>query len=523
MYKGEGMSVPHRKLIYGRFLILPALFTVLIAAMTASSQLSAEYGTGNLGAAAAVFVAVLMLLLFIGWCVNHCFPGERKQDFKVLLFICGTLLFCAITAVGLELRINFMRIFNVVVDDYGIYGAADILRSGTRPKAGSTLFEIFTKDPEYYACTAFQSVLLSVFGYRGEVPAYANLFFELTGALCAAGTAYVFGGRLSAIAVYALLLCLPQEAAFVVRMEGTPLSFAVLMAAVFLFAVTVGTEKNDCLTVVPAVLYLMDGLLFGIAFFLHPVTLVIIVSLFLFLCFLREKAETHPAAFGCLMGAFYLTGACITFFTMLFLKARDLKTALSVVGYPYLECFLPENPGRFFINYRDAWNAHFYPAMPEGYTSNLENEITIVILLCFCFIVLVFAFAWKRKGAVPACALLLGLSWLCGCGRLRQDSHLMFLSVLLLAGFLPQEFYWLFCVQDEKMPLEEALLEELPDVHSDLKEDEEPDEKEIPENPENPPKKEIHFLENPLPGPKKHVPKTMDFDIDVLEDDDFDI
>lgn len=34
---------------------------------------------------------------------------------------------------------------------------------------------------------------------------------------------------------------------------------------------------------------------------------------------------------------------------------------------------------------------------------------------------------------------------------------------------------------------------------------------------------EIQFIENPLPLPKKHVPKTMDYDIEVAEDDDYDI
>lgn len=35
-------------------------------------------------------------------------------------------------------------------------------------------------------------------------------------------------------------------------------------------------------------------------------------------------------------------------------------------------------------------------------------------------------------------------------------------------------------------------------------------------------KKSVVFLESPLPGPKKHVKKVMDYDIDVADDDDFD-
>lgn len=35
-------------------------------------------------------------------------------------------------------------------------------------------------------------------------------------------------------------------------------------------------------------------------------------------------------------------------------------------------------------------------------------------------------------------------------------------------------------------------------------------------------KKSVVFLESPLPGPKKHVKKVMDYDIDVADDDDYD-
>jgi len=36
-------------------------------------------------------------------------------------------------------------------------------------------------------------------------------------------------------------------------------------------------------------------------------------------------------------------------------------------------------------------------------------------------------------------------------------------------------------------------------------------------------KPEIDYIENPLPGPKKHVAKSMDYDIEVSDDDDYDI
>ena len=34
---------------------------------------------------------------------------------------------------------------------------------------------------------------------------------------------------------------------------------------------------------------------------------------------------------------------------------------------------------------------------------------------------------------------------------------------------------------------------------------------------------QIEYIENPLPGPRKHVAKSMDYDLEVADDDDFDI
>lgn len=46
---------------------------------------------------------------------------------------------------------------------------------------------------------------------------------------------------------------------------------------------------------------------------------------------------------------------------------------------------------------------------------------------------------------------------------------------------------------------------------------------EIQDKPESTDKPVVKYLENPLPGPKKHVPKTMDYDIAISDDDDFDL
>ena len=56
----------------------------------------------------------------------------------------------------------------------------------------------------------------------------------------------------------------------------------------------------------------------------------------------------------------------------------------------------------------------------------------------------------------------------------------------------------------------------------------EPQQKDPEKEPEKkagtePEKKPVRYIENPLPGPRKHVAKSMDYDLEVADDDDFDI
>lgn len=77
----------------------------------------------------------------------------------------------------------------------------------------------------------------------------------------------------------------------------------------------------------------------------------------------------------------------------------------------------------------------------------------------------------------------------------------------------------------EQSAVPEKLPEQVPESEAPAAHAQEvaPTEQPQPEQPAKPEPAQVTFLESPLPLPKKHVRKTLDYDIEVAEDDDYDI
>lgn len=537
------MEFPDRKMLYIRFVILSAVPAVLVAAMTEAVQLGTEYGNLSLGTAAGFFAAGLAILLLTGFCINQCFPVNRKQDFRVMFIVIEMILFVIITMIGIELRLNVLRAVDVISDDYGLYQAADILRSSVRPQPGTALSSFFLTDTEYYAGASLYAELIALFGYNSLALTGAAILFQTITAFCAGAAARIAGGRLSGLIVYALFSCLPQEASLILVPKNDSLYFAVLMAAILLFFLTARLDREKNSAAACFILYFFDGLLFGGSWLIHPLSLPVIVSLFLYLLFLSERSTTEEGAAsgakrkdhsflkGFLRGLVYLLGAAGSFFALVCLKAQDLQTDTASVLAPYFSRWIREK------TYQTGWEAP-YPASVQGfYTTSQENQTAALVLLTLCLIALVVSFGVKRKEILPFAALVSGLFCFTE-GKYWISTHKLMPVCLFLTGMLAQECYEMFvrihaaapvkAADDEEetvpVPVRKLTAQKLPQ-QAEPPLSQETEEFVFPplETDMEPEKKEIHFIENPLPVPKKHIPKTLDFDIEISDDDDYDI
>lgn len=170
-------------------------------------------------------------------------------------------------------------------------------------------------------------------------------------------------------------------------------------------------------------------------------------------------------------------------------------------------------------------DAFSVPVVAEG--GNLYGEAFVLIgLMVFG----IFSFWYDRNEE----RLSLGVILLCGlialcCFGMVSEMHPGTLGIYLLmatlAGVGVQQCMCGVCVPvamlEPEMPqMQEEAFEEIPQEVPKAVQVERQDEVSETVQVEKP---HIQFIENPLPLPKKHEKKVMDYDLDVADDDDFDI
>ena len=155
-------------------------------------------------------------------------------------------------------------------------------------------------------------------------------------------------------------------------------------------------------------------------------------------------------------------------------------------------------------------------------------EDWLLLIVAFLFLFGIPAFFTRKKDELQ----MLSFTWLVGIlaifagnfyTRSMSCGYLLFMFVLLLLGTGIQAMFSKSVINKE-----EVIKEIIKEVNKDIKREERKPmvESEI--------KKDIKFIENPLPLPKKHIKKKMDYkkevtsdqmcyDIEVPETDDFDL
>lgn len=238
-------------------------------------------------------------------------------------------------------------------------------------------------------------------------------------------------------------------------------------------------------------------------------------------------------------GALGLFGAVGAFFVCIALDAVGSGKQMENVLRAWWKVF---SPGKF------TWIALYEPPTVHAYVSSKVVAVIIVSIMVTILASGVFSY-WCRKERERQSvwlALMLVLGILIGCGMLSEDMPgftLLYLLLAVAAGAGVQAVlpYEMECLQGftpvlsetiEAVPVGVAPKKRRLKVQ-DLETEELPEEEPAPAAEEIKEEGKIQFIENPLPLPKKHVPKVLDYklnsdngdfdyDYPVADDDDFD-
>lgn len=281
--------------------------------------------------------------------------------------------------------------------------------------------------------------------------------------------------------------------------------------------------------------FLLSGVVIGILGYLDVTGLLLLLVVFSVLFLETKRPVKRMRRIGA--GALGLFGAVAAFFICIALDAVGSGKQMENVLLAWGKVF---SPGKF------TWIALY--EQPAAHT--VDYKVVYVIMAT---ILATGAFSyWCRKGHERQAvwiALVLALGILSGCGMLSEDMPELTLLYLLLAvaagagtqAVLPYEmdllqgFTPVLSEPVEAVPVGAAPKKRRLKVQ-DLETEDLPEEEPAPvpeEIPEVAEADKIQFIENPLPLPKKHVPKVLDyklnsdddgdFDYPVADDDDFDL
>lgn len=274
--------------------------------------------------------------------------------------------------------------------------------------------------------------------------------------------------------------------------------------------------------------FFLSGIAIGILGYLDITGLLLLLVVFSVLFLETKKQVKRMRRFGA--GTLGLFGTAVSFFACI---ALDAVGSGKLMGNVLLAWWKVFSPGKF------TWIALYeQPAVHTYVPSKLVADIIVVIMVTILASG-VFSY-WCRKGRERQAvwlSLVLALGILSGCGMPSEDMPGLSLLYLLLAvaagagvqAVLPyemdllQEFQPVLSEPVEAVPMGVAPKKRRLKVQ-DLETEDLPEEEETPA---------VQYIENPLPLPKKHVPKVLDYklnsddrdfdyDYPVAEDDDFD-
>ncbi len=265
--------------------------------------------------------------------------------------------------------------------------------------------------------------------------------------------------------------------------------------------------------------FFLSGIVIGILTYLDVTGLLLLLVVFSVLFLETKQPIKVMRRIGA--GALGLFGAAVAFFSCIALDAVGSGKQMENVLLAWWKVF---SPGKF------TWIALY--EQPAVHTVDYKVVYVIMVTILATG---VFSYWCRRERERQSVwlALVLTLGILSGCGILSEDMPGLTLLYLLLAvavgagvqAILPYEMEslrdvrWVMSETVEAVPMETSPKKRRLKVR-DLETEELPEETST-----------VQLIENPLPVPKKHVPKVLDYklgddvgdyDYPVADDDDFD-
>ena len=454
-----------------------------------------------------VVVAVLVLTAFLLSLLIQ-FLVKKWPELtlsKMTRLVLESLLIVFLLAAGIALRVLNLA---GAAEEASYYEAAMIAEGNILPQVvhGAT-----------YLYLQLLHGIFRIFGNRWIAGIWLQILLQMTACLCLYFGVRKMSGSIPAIIMMAFLLLLPERV-----MEGvtySPKMLYLLLYSIGLLGVGIFIEKysdSEKQRIRDYVYIVLLGLLLGFLGYLDINGFSLIPAAFS-VWYVRKSGNGSRLPVG--ESLILLIGIIMGFLG-------------SILGDAILS-------GKTVSGILGAWLSQYSsPDFSFAYLGNESGEYIIYLLICLLMMIGVFGY-WNRKGYEKITPWVLLLA---GCVVLKyfrvtadgmETGVILYWICTVLAGIAVAECCCRKPVLADIMDIvEPAPLAEPPEA---VFLNQLPESGEIEDTPKpTEPSKSMRFIENPLPLPKKHVKKVMIFeleiaenqmhyDLDVADDDDFDI
>ena len=371
----------------------------------------------------------------------------------------------------------------------------------------------------YFYCMLLHGLFLIV-GNHWIAGIWLQIVLQMIGMILTYLAMKRLTGVRTALIVLAVLLFTPSSVEAGITYSPQILYFCVFSFVLFLMADYMRRSAfEEESTVMMWIYTIVVGLAVGICSYVDVTGWLLIL---LVLCIPMIKREVDAEKVWLIRSALVVAGAIVSFCGMLFLDG-----ALSGTGF-----------GRVF----NAWLIIYGSASREVALLTEQSNIDLFVIIGFICLG-VFSF-WRRRDEerfTPFVLLVIGISVLCFCGITTKNmngSYLLFVLFTMLAAVSLTELFYTPPVVIlergfESNPLEIIDLEKQEITKEGVVVSQQVENTDTQRDNTNMQQKP-RFLENPLPGPKKHVKKNMDYafvpdnskmyyDVRVSDLDDYDL
>lgn len=487
---------------------------------TAMTVLLPEGGSRPIGLViAGVWLAVTGLVVFLLHRLFENKQGQQKEDSQKVMLIVEGVLFVALIAIGIVLRVREAML-------YDVSAAGENIWFDTVKVTENTQIPQVVHGAVYFYLQVLHGLLI-FFGNKMSAALILQVILQMFTGIFLYFAVRKLTGAVAAIVSFGYWMLSPIFSTTVVL---GPEPLYLLLWMIGLCAVAGALERFQQKGNIPGICsligFFLGGIVTGVLGYLDIMGFLLLLIAFSVL-FLETIQQT---GFLRRVGAVLLgiLGTLAGFILCIALDAVSSGKLMENVLLAWWKVFAPE---------KFSWAVTYARSDIQG------RSLSAVVMVVMVTILGLGAFAywcrrqWERQSVWVAVTIALGVMICCGMTTLEMQGFLL-LSLLVgvaagagVQAILPYEPAG---EQPEISNITEESVEVQPRKRrlkvQDLENEDFPEEPGPVLEDRNEPVK-IQFIENPLPLPKKHVPKVLDyklnnddgdFDYPVAEDDDFD-